>query len=294
MASEINDGTKLEELVQLIEGIGLPPDFAMEKRRKIYNEAGVQVAELDITIAGRVGTIPYSMLIECRDRPSEGAAGADWIEQLVGRRDRFGFDTVVAVSTTGFSPGACEFAKAKGIITRTLAALTVDEVASWLPFNAPLVIRNGQFSAVRMGLEIDDNSIDGRREPILKDEKRFTHRSTKQRSSLLEIWNRVLQSDESLFAGLDVGDPPREQRVVVREELAREYDLTIDLGTFPLTDLEFDATFWIDRPVMPLAYAGQYRAEDGHLFTIAKWDGKPTDAIRQLVVILTPKTETQS
>lgn len=33
-----------------------------------------------------------------------------WIEQLVGRRARFGFNKVTAVSITGFATGAAEFA----------------------------------------------------------------------------------------------------------------------------------------------------------------------------------------
>jgi len=74
--------------------------------------------------SGPLGSSSVRWLIECRDRPSEGSAPIAWIEQLVGRRERLQFDRVFAVSTTGFSPAARDFAKAKNIIVRTVTRLT--------------------------------------------------------------------------------------------------------------------------------------------------------------------------
>src|SRR5260221_14331843 len=69
-----NDGTALESVVELIEGMRLQPGFTIEKRRKVFNEDGVQIVEFDIIISGMVGSTtcptPSTMLIECRDRPS--------------------------------------------------------------------------------------------------------------------------------------------------------------------------------------------------------------------------------
>jgi len=106
-----NDGKKLEELVAFVEATLLPPGFRVDMHRPVYTEDGVQIAELDIVITGKLGSGEYKWLIECRDRPSQGSAPVSWIEQLVGRRQRFGFNKVTAVSTTGFSPGAVEYAE---------------------------------------------------------------------------------------------------------------------------------------------------------------------------------------
>ena len=100
-----NDGKPLEWLISLIEGHAAPSGFSVETRKPVF-EDGVQIAELDIVVTGRVGTAPFKGLIECRDRPSEGAAPAAWIEQFFGCRRRFNFTSVMAVSTTGFAPGA--------------------------------------------------------------------------------------------------------------------------------------------------------------------------------------------
>lgn len=117
-------GTEIEELVGGIERQLLPQGFKVEPRQRVYNEAGEQIAELDLVITGALGSSSVRWLIECRDRPSEGPAPISWIEQLVGRRERLQFDRVFAVSTTGFSPAARDFAKAKNIILRTVTRFT--------------------------------------------------------------------------------------------------------------------------------------------------------------------------
>jgi len=89
-----------------------------------FDESGVQLAEFDIVISGRLGSSSIKWLIECRDRPSEGPAPGAWIEQLVGRKRRFKFDKVLAVSTTGFVEGAKAFAEAEDIGLRTVKKLT--------------------------------------------------------------------------------------------------------------------------------------------------------------------------
>ena len=125
------NGKQLERLVALIEKLYLPEGFEITTNEKVYDD-GVQIAEFDIEIRGRLGTTEVRWLIECRDRPTEGPAPSSWIEQLVGRRGRFGFNKVTAVSTTGFAKGASDFAKREGIETRQVKALTPEDFADWL------------------------------------------------------------------------------------------------------------------------------------------------------------------
>lgn len=127
----MNDGKQLESLVSFVEGKALPEGFTVRTNQRIYNDDGVQIAEFDVEIYGRLGTTDVAWLIECRDRPGSGPAPGSWIEQLVGRRTRFGFNKVTAVSTTGFADGAREFAKGQGIELRVVEALTPEQF-SWL------------------------------------------------------------------------------------------------------------------------------------------------------------------
>lgn len=149
------DGAELEDLVAFVERQLVPKGFAVNQRRRIY-EDGVQIAELDIVVTGKVGSTDFSWLIECRDRPSEGAAPIDWIEQLVTRRARLGFSKVTAVSTTGFGPAATSFAQRpeSRIDLRTVQALVPDEVAHWIePANA--TVREWGFENVVCDIWVD-------------------------------------------------------------------------------------------------------------------------------------------
>jgi len=127
-----SDGKQLEGLVSFVETTLLPQGFDVKTNERIYNDEGIQVAEFDIEIRGKVGSTSIAWLIECRDRPGQGPAPGSWIEQLVGRRIRFGFNKVTAVSTTGFAQGAIEFAQEQGIELREVKSLIAEEFADWL------------------------------------------------------------------------------------------------------------------------------------------------------------------
>lgn len=130
-----NTGKLLESFVKQIEQILLPQNISISPNEKVYNDDGVQIAEFDIEIEGKVGTTKFKWLIECRDRPTQGPAPGAWIEQLVGRRDRFNFDKIIAVSTTGFSEGANAYAKESGIEIRTVTETDVDKISDWFPLD---------------------------------------------------------------------------------------------------------------------------------------------------------------
>src|SRR6187402_987528 len=113
-----SDGRRLESLVAFVEKALLPTGFSVTMNERIYDDIGTQIAEFDVQARGKIGTTDFAWLIECRDRPKSGPAPTSWIEQLVGRRDRFNFNKVTAVSTTGFAAGAKEYAILKGIELR--------------------------------------------------------------------------------------------------------------------------------------------------------------------------------
>ncbi len=119
-----NLGKKLESLIKDFEQLFAPSGLNVLSNVPVYNDSGVSIAEFDIQIKGKLGETEINWLIMCRDRPSSGAAPVEWVEQLMGRRERFNFNKVMAVSTTGFSPGAVECAKTHGIILRTVRNIT--------------------------------------------------------------------------------------------------------------------------------------------------------------------------
>ncbi|MEK7405225.1 MAG: hypothetical protein AAB225_08965, partial [Acidobacteriota bacterium] len=126
------DGKQLEALVAFVEKTLLPQGFEVKTNERVYNNDGVQIAEFDIEIRGKVGSTSIAWLIEGRDRPGDGPAPGWWIEQLVGRRTRFVSNKVTAVSTTGFAVGAVEFAQSQRIELREVKALSPEEFEGWL------------------------------------------------------------------------------------------------------------------------------------------------------------------
>lgn len=127
-----SDGKQLESLVAFVEKTLLPPGFDVKSNERVFNDEGIQIAEFDIEIRGKMGTAAISWLIECRDRPGHGPAPGSWIEQLVGRRARFGFNKITAVSTTGFAAGAIAFAEEQKIELREVRSLAPAEFSDWL------------------------------------------------------------------------------------------------------------------------------------------------------------------
>jgi hypothetical protein len=127
----VKDGKQLEHFVSFVEQELVPKGFEVALNRKEFDGDGNQLAEFDIVVRGKVGTGEIAWLIECRDRPSEGAAPGSWIEQLAGRRTRFNFNKVTAVSTSGFSPSARDSAAKADIELREVNSIAPEEF-KWL------------------------------------------------------------------------------------------------------------------------------------------------------------------
>jgi hypothetical protein len=142
------DGAQLEEVVEEIERALLPEGFKVDRRVHVLDpDTGKVIAELDIVIKGPLGSSTVEWLIECRDRPRDGPAPVEWIEQLAGRRARFKIDRIFAVSTTGFSGPAEKFARDAGIFLRTVR--TIPDMAH--DFNVTsLSIRDYEFAPTDM------------------------------------------------------------------------------------------------------------------------------------------------
>jgi hypothetical protein len=83
-----------------------------------------QQRQIDITIR-RDGKLT---LIECRDHQSR--QNVQWVEELIGRRLSLEAETIIGVSSSGFTTGALNKAKQHAVILRDLQQLTELEVKS--------------------------------------------------------------------------------------------------------------------------------------------------------------------
>lgn len=262
-----SDGKQLETLVAFVERELLPPGFVVKSNERVFNDEGVQIAEFDIEVNGKVGTTTISWLIECRDRPGGGAASGAWIEQLVGRRTRFGFNKVTAVSTTGFAVGAVDFAKQQGIELREVASLDPSEFKDWLRITEMRQVRRvtGLKHATiflnptepedvkRAALEVIASAAGN--DAIL------VSSSSGARTNLTQAFFGAVQSVADAFKDVAVGNPSQ-VRLNLNYLDDDHFFIETALGLVRVTQIEFLGELRVEESVVPVVKTVEYRHAD--------------------------------
>lgn len=261
-----DNGRQLEGLVAFVEKTLLPEGFEVKTNSRVFNEDGVQIAEFDVEIRGKVGSTEIAWLIECRDRPGSGAASGAWIEQLVGRRTRFGFNKVTAVSTTGFAAGASEFVAQTGIELREVKSLNPEEFATWFKIQqfqhhichanldgVSLFLTNDKSPEQLAALERIIAKADGNT-PILVSSK--TGELIQSKNAFLGAVN----SQKGLFESVEVNGPSR--RIVLRVQYVNPDDhfvVITDLGSLRIMEIVFRGELIVKETVVPIIGAAAYK-----------------------------------
>jgi hypothetical protein len=283
------DGKSLETLVKLIEGSLIPKGYVIESRERVYNDAGIQIAEFDIVITGKLGSTQLKWLIECRDRPSEGPAPAEWIEQLVGRLQRFNFNKVMAVSSTGFSDGAIEEARRTGIDIRAMHSLTYESVMDWLPFNAPLVINQGIYDSAYLQLtNITPEELENLNTSLEKINpltQIIFDTTTGETFSIVQFWQAIRNKNPQLFNDLVSNGGSKSLTITDACEEGR-YEVRVGSYSASLVQVHFAAHLTSVIPQMPLTEVHDYSVPGGEsIATVAKWKGQEGSIITEMTFI---------
>ena len=262
-------GKQLEALIAFVEKSLLPHGFEVKTNEKVYDADGVQIAEFDIEIRGKVGSTNFTWLIECRDRPSDGPAPGAWIEQLVGRRTRFGFNKVTAVSTMGFAPGAITFARSEGIELREVKALSPDEFDSWLAIRFHHHIE--KITALRhASIQVNEQETEERKHVLLEilsnapDNPAFLKSSkTGKYSTPAEAFSYAVGSNDSLFDDLAMNGPGKNVRLYVQYNNDDDHFVVeTSRGLIRVTAIHFEGEISIKETLVPLAVTAEYRHAD--------------------------------
>lgn len=263
------DGKRLENLVAFVEQELLPPGFVVKSNERVFNDEGVQIAEFDIEVHGKVGTTTISWLIECRDRPGHGAAPGSWIEQLVGRRTRFGFNKVTAVSTTGFAPGAVDFAKQQGIELREVASLDPAEFKGWLEvseMHQTRRITDLKHATIFLSPAESDDVKNAAMRVIAKasgDDPFLLSSSCGARVNMNQAFFGAAQSINDAFKDVAVGQPCK-VRLVSNFLDEDHFLIETTLGQARVTQIEFLGELRIEETMVPVVKTAEYRhAETG-------------------------------
>ncbi|WP_226454918.1 restriction endonuclease [Pseudomonas sp. AF03-9] len=262
-----SDGKRLENLVAWIESTLAPNGFeVVQNLRTRGTEVGG--GEFDIVLQGRVGSLNLKWLIECRDRPSEGPAPSSWVQQLMGRKQGFGFDVVTAVSTTGFTADALAMARTFRISTRTVKGLTPEEFSSWV--SAPFITSQCR----RMELEGASFLLDGVSTPERQAALQSVMNSLRGDTPALKVpqtgelhaaytaFVGAVGSNEEVFSSVEVNGPLRKVRLKAEYPEGNRYFLELqgeDVGVYAI---EFRGSVGIEEVVMPLDEAAKYVDSD--------------------------------
>lgn len=263
-----SDGKQLEALVAFVESKLLPEGFRVQTNLCVRNDDGIQIAELDIEVRGKVGSTSIAWLIECRDRPSDGPAPSSWIEQLVGRRLRFGFNKVTAVSTTGFAAGAKEFARSQGIELREVKALEPEAFDGWLQLRH---IRHVE-RLTRLDhaeVRVPEDESEQRRAALLDaisnavgDEPFLVSSKSGLAISAPAAFSNAVAGNESLFQDLQPNGPGRPITLIAQYPEDDHFVVETAVGVVPIREIAFVGELAIRETLVPLSVTAEYRHDD--------------------------------
>lgn len=259
----MNDGKRLEALVAFVEELMLPEGYEVKTNQLVYNDDGIQIAEFDVEIRGKLGTTNIAWLIECRDRPGSGPAPGSWIEQLVGRRSRFDFNKVTAVSTTGFASGAKVFAKQQGIELRVVEALTPDAF-SWLQLShMSFVERRANLESAN--ILVNENTPEDLRTALQKTLANADGAATILRSTMTSESHTMASAflgavqHQNLFDGVEPG--AQGKKVSLHVHYASDDDhfvVNTDLGEVRLEVIVFHGELTATETLVPVDTTSKY------------------------------------
>ncbi len=259
-----SDGKQLEALVAFVERELLPSGFSVKSNEKVFNDEGVQIAEFDIEVRGKVGSTTISWLIECRDRPGHGAAPGAWIEQLVGRRTRFGFDKVTAVSTTGFAAGAVDFAVRQGIELREVASLDPSEFKDWLHISELRQVK--RITELKHAtIFIDENVTEDLQRAAMNvtahaagNDEILLSSSAGTRANLNTAFFGAIQAVEDAFKDVVVGSP-RTVRLLANYRNEDHFLIETALGLARVAQIDFHGELRVEESLVPVFRTAEYR-----------------------------------
>lgn len=259
-----SDGKQLETLVAFVERELLPPGFSVKLNKRVFNDEGNQIAEFDIEMNGKVGSTTISWLIECRDRPGQGAAPGAWIEQLVGRRTRFGFNKVTAVSTTGFAVGAVDFAKQQGIELREVASLHPSEFKDWLHITEMRQIRRTT-DLKHANVFLSPTEPDALEKAAIGviagatgNDEILISSSSGAHTSMNHAFFAAVQSVDDAFKDVEVGKP-KAIRLLSSYLDGDHFLIDTSLGMTRVNQIEFIGELRMEETAVPVVKTAEYR-----------------------------------
>jgi hypothetical protein len=109
----------------------LEPEGIIIESPKVFYRDGKKIGEIDVALRGDFKSSKVFVGIECRDRPSDGPQGREWIREIRGKQIDLGIDKMIAISSTGFTEPATRLANSWGIDLLTIEDIDEVDLQDW-------------------------------------------------------------------------------------------------------------------------------------------------------------------
>jgi Restriction endonuclease len=126
----IRPGTSLEKVVERLENaLGGHQSLVVKSPDHLSGKNG-HLREVDVSVRGRLGATDILVVLECRDHRRRQSVA--WLEQLASKRDEVRADRIIAVSTSGYTRGARDYAAQHQILLRNVEEVSSSNFTEWL------------------------------------------------------------------------------------------------------------------------------------------------------------------
>jgi len=269
-------GRSLEKLVAFFEKTLGPQGIKVKSPDYIKGRISKSPREVDISLRSHTGSSEILVIIECRDR--KGTEDVTWIEQLASKRKDVGAHKAVAVSSTGFSSGAINMAKAEDIELRTLEEVNPNEILLWFGFKELTVLNyHINFKHVSIRLSVPKSvsvkvspEVHSSLSPVFDiNAPIFVRKKDGNKVSFLDIWKMV---PNSIYDDITLGQSKTKKiiRLNFNNEEERFQILTVT-GLIDISRFIIHAEIWIQIKKRPLTTVRFYRDGDKILIQTAEF-----------------------
>jgi len=272
-------GRSLEKLVAFFEKTLGPQGIKVKSPDYIRGRISKSLREIDISLRSHIGSSEILVIIECRDR--KGTEDVTWIEQLASKRKDVGAHKAVAVSSTGFSSGAINMAKAEDIELRTLGEINPNEILLWFGFKEFMVLNyHINFKHISIRLSVPKSvsvevspEVHSSLSPVFDiNAPIFVRKKDGNKVSFLDIWEMV---PNSIYDDITPGQSKTKKiiRLNFPDEEER-FQIPTVTGLIDIDCFIIHAEIWIEIKKRPLTSVRFYRDGDKILIQTAEFQFK--------------------
>ena len=249
-------GRDLEKVVGLLEQLIENNNIKITSPEYIIGKNSKSNRELDITLRKSIGSTEILVMIECRDRPSSESEGVEWLEQIATKRADVGASKAVVVSSTSFTSGAKETAKAYDIDLRSFEEVNKDDIELWFEMKQVSIFQN-KFKIIFVNvhfinktdnIQLTSSKID------LND--KFLKREDNVLLSITDVLNMNI---ETIYKDIT--------SIKTQKKLHVNFDKPISVDTnngwCEIEKLVIDIELWLEETTYPLKSIKQYKSDTG-------------------------------